>query len=237
MTLRARVSARGKLFPFPLPPADVASTGDGGQAAPRPRHGAAPYRAGAHGCTPRHPKSLSAVRPEAQTLALSIKSIRRNLLPCAAAHGGFSQNPHRWCVLEVRGRREAIRRGSRRGSAVGETAGRTKSPHRGPALLFCPAPLRHGFHGRGPAQVKGGPKLGIDLSTAEPSRGPAPLRCAAEAVMDRDTPSGRPNACHVHPVAELKMSPRTPPSTGRAATRRGTEPTTSSPPAAICCRP
>jgi hypothetical protein len=55
--------------------------------------------------------------------------------------------------------------------------------------------------------------------------------------MDRDTPSGRPDACHVHPVAELKTSPRTPPSTGRAASRRGTEPTTSSPPAAICCRP
>jgi hypothetical protein len=133
---------------------------------------------------------------------MSIKSIRRNLLPCAAAHGGFSQNPHRWCVLEVRGRREASRRGSRRGSV-----------HRGPALPFCPAPLRHGFHGRGPAQVKGGPKPGIDQGTAEPSRDPTPLRCAAEAVMDRDTPSGRPVACHVHPAAKLKMPPRTPPLT------------------------
>jgi hypothetical protein len=42
---------------------------------------------------------------------------------------------------------------------------------------------------------------------------PCPLRCAAEAVMDRDTPSGRPVACHVHPAAKLKMPPRTPPLT------------------------
>jgi hypothetical protein len=201
--------SQGKLFPFPLPPADVTSTSGSRQAAPRPRHGAAPYCAGARGCTPRHPKPLPAVRPEAQTLATSIKPIRRHLLPCTTAHGCLSQNPHRWCPLEVRGRREAIRRGSRRGSAVRETAGRTKSLSRGPTPLFCSAPLRHGRHGRGPAQVKGGPKPGIDLRTAEPSRDPTPLRYAAEAVMDRDTPSGRRgHPRYVNDVAAEELEPR-----------------------------
>jgi hypothetical protein len=77
--------SQGKLFPFPLPPTDVASNSDSGRAALRARHGTTPCRAGGRGCTPHRPAPHPG-RPRRQTLKFApYKACTTPLLPLPAA--------------------------------------------------------------------------------------------------------------------------------------------------------